>query len=123
MPTLPDNLSISERDVEVRGSALIEDDTIALLHGCVSCTLREDVLPTLVRLAHAYPDHDQPQHRCPTWATPTDTTRNHRRFWPGASRATRSASADPYPTVVWSPWSSAPAARCTHDGWTRHCAT
>jgi G3E family GTPase len=37
---------------------LIEDATTALKHGCVSCTLREDVLPTLVRLARTHPGKD-----------------------------------------------------------------
>ncbi|MEU4624827.1 GTP-binding protein [Actinoplanes sp. NPDC023801] len=37
---------------------LIEDATTALVHGCVSCTLREDVLPTLVRLARTHPGSD-----------------------------------------------------------------
>ncbi|HET9518672.1 MAG TPA: GTP-binding protein [Actinoplanes sp.] len=29
---------------------VVEDHVVELVHGCVSCTLREDVLPTLVRL-------------------------------------------------------------------------
>lgn len=37
---------------------LIEDVTTELVHGCVSCTLREDVLPTLVRLARTHPGSD-----------------------------------------------------------------
>nr|WP_239144010.1 GTP-binding protein [Actinoplanes philippinensis] len=37
---------------------LIEDVTTTLVHGCVSCTLREDVLPTLVRLARTRPGSD-----------------------------------------------------------------
>jgi G3E family GTPase len=37
---------------------LIEDATAELVHGCVSCTLREDVLPTLVRLARTHPGFD-----------------------------------------------------------------
>jgi len=32
-------------------SGVIEEETIELEHGCVSCTLREDVLPTIARLA------------------------------------------------------------------------
>jgi G3E family GTPase len=36
----------------------IEEATVELMHGCVSCTLREDVLPTLVRLAHTHPGSD-----------------------------------------------------------------
>lgn len=38
-----------------RADELIEDDTVTLSHGCVACTLREDVLPTLVRLASGHP--------------------------------------------------------------------
>jgi G3E family GTPase len=37
---------------------LIEDTTVTLVHGCISCTLREDVLPTLVRLARTHPGSD-----------------------------------------------------------------
>jgi G3E family GTPase len=37
---------------------IIEDVTTELVHGCVSCTLREDVLPTLVRLARTRPGFD-----------------------------------------------------------------
>ncbi|WP_246277891.1 CobW family GTP-binding protein [Phytohabitans rumicis] len=40
------------------GSGVLEDERVDLVHGCVSCTLREDVLPTLVRLARAHPDRD-----------------------------------------------------------------
>ncbi|QSB13211.1 GTP-binding protein [Natronosporangium hydrolyticum] len=36
-----------------------EDERVELVHGCLSCTLREDVLPTLVRLAREHPDRDQ----------------------------------------------------------------
>ncbi|SHN48158.1 CobW family GTP-binding protein [Cryptosporangium aurantiacum] len=44
----------------VRNAAgILEDVTVELVHGCVSCTLREDVLPTLVRLAREYPGSDQ----------------------------------------------------------------
>ncbi|MEV2237111.1 GTP-binding protein [Micromonospora sp. NPDC049891] len=39
-------------------SGVLEDERISLAHGCVSCTLREDVLPTLARLARAHPDRD-----------------------------------------------------------------
>ncbi|MEU4424114.1 GTP-binding protein [Actinoplanes sp. NPDC024001] len=39
-------------------SALLEQETVELVHGCVSCTLREDVLPTLVRLARTRPGSD-----------------------------------------------------------------
>ncbi|WP_434739595.1 CobW family GTP-binding protein [Micromonospora sp. SH-82] len=43
----------------VRDAAgLIEDERVDLDHGCVSCTLREDVLPTLARLARTRPDRD-----------------------------------------------------------------
>ncbi|WP_433796815.1 CobW family GTP-binding protein [Actinoplanes sp. CA-252034] len=37
---------------------VIQDDTVETVHGCVSCTLREDVLPTLVRLARTRPGDD-----------------------------------------------------------------
>ncbi|SCL44236.1 GTPase, G3E family [Micromonospora citrea] len=37
------------------GAGILEDERVALAHGCVSCTLREDVLPTLARLARAQP--------------------------------------------------------------------
>jgi G3E family GTPase len=37
---------------------VVEDETVQLVHGCVSCTLREDVLPTLVRLGQARPGSD-----------------------------------------------------------------
>ncbi|MCH7233130.1 cobalamin biosynthesis protein CobW, partial [Glycomyces sp. L485] len=40
------------------GGGIVEDDRITLDHGCVSCTLREDVLPTLVRLATEKPGRD-----------------------------------------------------------------
>ncbi|MEV6350332.1 GTP-binding protein [Actinoplanes sp. NPDC051851] len=36
----------------------IERATVTLVHGCVSCTLREDVLPALVRLARERPGSD-----------------------------------------------------------------
>ncbi|WP_422742644.1 CobW family GTP-binding protein [Micromonospora sp. WMMD754] len=43
----------------VRDAAgVLEDERITLAHGCVSCTLREDVLPTLARLARAHPHRD-----------------------------------------------------------------
>ncbi len=35
--------------------AVLEDEAIQLVHGCVSCTLREDVLPTLARLGRDDP--------------------------------------------------------------------
>jgi G3E family GTPase len=37
---------------------VLEDDVTELVHGCVSCTLREDVIPTLVRLSRRHPDSD-----------------------------------------------------------------
>ena len=37
------------------GAAVLEDERVSLVHGCVSCTLREDVLPCLVRLAQTHP--------------------------------------------------------------------
>jgi G3E family GTPase len=37
---------------------ILEDERVTLVHGCVSCTLREDVLPTLVRLAGGHPGRD-----------------------------------------------------------------
>jgi G3E family GTPase len=40
------------------GSGVLEDERVHLVHGCVACTLREDVLPTLVRLARQHPGHD-----------------------------------------------------------------
>ncbi|GAA3384063.1 CobW family GTP-binding protein [Cryptosporangium minutisporangium] len=40
-------------------AGVVEDVTVELVHGCVSCTLREDVLPTLVRLARTHPQSDQ----------------------------------------------------------------
>ncbi|MDG4795612.1 GTP-binding protein [Micromonospora sp. WMMD1082] len=40
------------------GAGVLEDERITLAHGCVSCTLREDVLPTLARLARAQPHRD-----------------------------------------------------------------
>nr|WP_205808466.1 GTP-binding protein [Micromonospora sp. HNM0581] len=40
------------------GAGVLEDERITLAHGCVSCTLREDVLPTLARLARTQPHRD-----------------------------------------------------------------
>jgi G3E family GTPase len=37
---------------------VLENETVELVHGCVSCTLREDVIPTLIRLARQRPDSD-----------------------------------------------------------------
>jgi len=37
---------------------IIEDVTVRLAHGCVACTLRDDVLPTLVRLGRERPGSD-----------------------------------------------------------------
>ncbi|WP_236048094.1 CobW family GTP-binding protein [Paractinoplanes ovalisporus] len=43
----------------VRDSArVVENVETRLVHGCVSCTLREDVLPALVRLARERPGRD-----------------------------------------------------------------
>ncbi|MEU5552078.1 MULTISPECIES: GTP-binding protein [unclassified Micromonospora] len=39
-------------------SGVLEDERITLAHGCVSCTLRDDVLPTLARLAGTHPHRD-----------------------------------------------------------------
>jgi G3E family GTPase len=43
------------RRVVRTGTTVLEDETVNLVHGCLSCTLREDVLPTLVRLARQAP--------------------------------------------------------------------
>ncbi len=40
------------------GTDVLEDTEVDLVHGCTSCTLREDVLPTLVRLARSHPHRD-----------------------------------------------------------------
>lgn len=40
------------------GSGVLEDETIQLEHGCLSCTIRLDVLPALVRLAREHPGRD-----------------------------------------------------------------
>ncbi|MFB6392855.1 GTP-binding protein [Polymorphospora sp. 2-325] len=40
------------------GASVLEDVRIDLAHGCVSCTLRQDVLSTLARLARSRPDRD-----------------------------------------------------------------
>lgn len=40
------------------GGGALEDEQITLTRGCVACTLREDVLPTLARLARAHPHRD-----------------------------------------------------------------
>jgi G3E family GTPase len=39
-------------------AAVLEDQVVELVHGCVSCTLREDVLPTLVRMSRRRPGSD-----------------------------------------------------------------
>src|SRR5687768_10527390 len=36
-------------------ATVVEDVTVRLVHGCVACTLRDDVLPTLVRLSRSRP--------------------------------------------------------------------
>ncbi|MEH1098523.1 CobW family GTP-binding protein [Micromonospora sp. CPCC 205561] len=46
------------RRVVRTGAGIVEDERVELGHGCVSCALREDVLPTLVRLARGNPGHD-----------------------------------------------------------------
>ncbi|TDC38639.1 GTP-binding protein [Micromonospora sp. KC213] len=46
------------RRVVRSGAGIIEDEPVGLRHGCVSCTLREDVLPTLVRLTRSHPGQD-----------------------------------------------------------------
>ncbi|GLY25954.1 GTP-binding protein [Micromonospora sp. NBRC 101691] len=46
------------RRVVRSGAGTVEDERVGLRHGCVSCTLREDVLPTLARLARSNPGHD-----------------------------------------------------------------
>jgi G3E family GTPase len=40
------------------GAGLIEDTSLTLEHGCIACTVREDLLPALVRLARARPESD-----------------------------------------------------------------
>lgn len=40
------------------GSGVLEDEPVALTTGCVACALRDDVVPTLCRLADAYPERD-----------------------------------------------------------------
>ncbi|SDE50709.1 CobW family GTP-binding protein [Glycomyces harbinensis] len=40
------------------GTGLIEDERLALEHGCIACTVREDLLPALVRLARTRPESD-----------------------------------------------------------------
>ncbi|MFD0523613.1 CobW family GTP-binding protein [Paractinoplanes durhamensis] len=37
---------------------ILEDVTVTVVHGCVACTLREDVLPTLARLGRRHPRRD-----------------------------------------------------------------
>ncbi|MGW4465756.1 CobW family GTP-binding protein [Micromonospora sp. NPDC004704] len=39
-------------------TGIVEDESVTLAHGCVSCTLREDVLPTVARLARTHPRRD-----------------------------------------------------------------
>jgi G3E family GTPase len=48
----------SVRRVVRTATTVIEDATVQLVHGCVSCTLREDVLPTLARMASTRPGSD-----------------------------------------------------------------
>ncbi|MCD0446093.1 GTP-binding protein [Glycomyces sp. A-F 0318] len=40
------------------GGGLVEDVSLTLEHGCIACTVREDLLPALVRLARARPESD-----------------------------------------------------------------
>ncbi|MFV2022711.1 CobW family GTP-binding protein [Micromonospora sp. LOL_023] len=40
------------------GAGIVEDAHVELAHGCVSCTLREDILTTLARLAAGQPARD-----------------------------------------------------------------
>jgi G3E family GTPase len=40
------------------GAGIVSDERVELVHGCVSCIMREDVLPTLARLARTQPDRD-----------------------------------------------------------------
>jgi G3E family GTPase len=40
------------------GRGLIEDERLTLEHGCIACTVREDLLPALVRLARERPESD-----------------------------------------------------------------
>ncbi|WP_112133538.1 CobW family GTP-binding protein [Glycomyces dulcitolivorans] len=40
------------------GRGVVEDESTALEHGCLSCTVREDLLPALVRLARDRPGTD-----------------------------------------------------------------
>ncbi|MDA1359329.1 GTP-binding protein [Glycomyces luteolus] len=40
------------------GRGVIEDERVTLEHGCISCTIREDLLPALVRLARSRPAND-----------------------------------------------------------------
>ncbi|MFC6015185.1 CobW family GTP-binding protein [Plantactinospora solaniradicis] len=46
------------RRVVRTGTGIVEDEMVGLVHGCLSCTLREDVLPTLARLARTHPGQD-----------------------------------------------------------------
>ncbi len=48
---------IVRRIVRTAGT-IIEDVTVRLAHGCVACTLRDDVLPTLIRLGRERPGCD-----------------------------------------------------------------
>ncbi|MEU4563554.1 GTP-binding protein [Actinoplanes sp. NPDC023936] len=48
---------VVRRTVE-SAAGIVEQVDVTLEHGCVSCTLREDVLPTLLRLADEQPGSD-----------------------------------------------------------------
>lgn len=40
------------------GARIMEDERVSLRHGCVACAVRDDVLPTLVRLTRSHPGQD-----------------------------------------------------------------
>ena len=49
--------SVVRRSVRT-AAGVMEDEVVELQHGCISCTLRLDVLPTLARMAREYPGSD-----------------------------------------------------------------
>ncbi|GAB7039593.1 MULTISPECIES: CobW family GTP-binding protein [Catenuloplanes] len=71
------------------GAGVLEDVRVELVHTCVTCTLREDVLPTVARLAAAHPDRDLVVH-LPELAEPEMLA----DAWPESVRV------DSYVTVV-----------------------
>ncbi|GAB7046056.1 CobW family GTP-binding protein [Catenuloplanes indicus] len=74
----------------VRSAAgLLEDVRVDSVHACVSCTLRDDVLPTVARLAETHPGHDLVVH-LPELAEPEMLA----DAWPESVRV------DSYVTVV-----------------------